>query len=76
MDFVIEGLSDIKLQSTFEWLSESCEKVEWFDKVGMLFPVWKIKVKGIPEALDIALTRTETSFGSGHRDFHISGGEK
>ena len=38
----------------------------------MSFPVWKVKVKDISEALDIALTRTERSFGSGHRDFEIS----
>ncbi|MEJ2366173.1 MAG: hypothetical protein P8017_16140, partial [Deltaproteobacteria bacterium] len=71
-DFVVEGISNAQLQSILERLSKSCEGVEWFDRVGMSFPVWKVKVKQIPEALDIALTRTEKSFGSGHRDFHVS----
>lgn len=72
LDFVVEGISDSQLQYMLEKLSKRCEGVEWFDRVGMSFPVWKVKVRDIPEALDIALTRTERSFGSGHRDFYIS----
>ena len=73
-DLVLEGISASQLETSLEEVSQSSEDIEWFDRVGMSFPVWKLKLKDVSQGLDIALVRTERSFGSGHRDFQIRDG--
>ncbi len=45
--------------------------IRTFQKVGVSFPVFKIHLFDSDEALDVALARTESSTGPGHRDFTI-----
>jgi tRNA nucleotidyltransferase/poly(A) polymerase len=71
-DFVCEGLGSARCREVLKNLKDNCAAVKEVIHVGKSFPVWKIKVEGMSDLVDFALTRTESSFGNHHRDFHVS----
>lgn len=72
LDLVIEGINIEKLNHVLERLKGRCSLLEEILFVGVAFSVWKLKVKNYTDQIDLALTRTERSFGSHHKDFEIS----
>ncbi len=71
-DFVIEGVNDPDSFSGFlHNFSSNHERIESINYVGQSFPVWKLKITGLSEPIDVALARAEKSFGNHHRDFQI-----
>ncbi len=72
-DFLVEGVAD---QQEFNDLVVSAvgglEEVKAIDHVGKSFAVWKVKIAGVEEPIDLALARTESSYGSHHRQFHVN----
>jgi tRNA nucleotidyltransferase/poly(A) polymerase len=71
-DFVCEGFNADRFHQVLNGLAETSALVKTVIHAGKSFPVWKVKVEGMEELVDIALTRTEASFGDHHRDFHVN----
>ncbi len=71
-DFVIEGMNLYELDNLLKNFSAQCETVNEVIHVGKSFPVWKMIIHGYAQPVDLALTRTEQSFGDHHRDFYVS----
>ena len=72
LDLVAEGVNAQELESALRELTARSARIEGVDRVGKSFAVWKIKTAGNPNPIDLALTRTEWSFGTHHRDFEVS----
>ena len=68
---MVEGASHEQVGRVLEELQAVSDDVVWQVPVGESFPVWKVK-PGPPDNVDVALVRTERSFGSGHRDFAVA----
>ncbi len=70
-DFVCEGFTFEIFQQFVIELKNSCSMVETVTHTGKSFPVWKLKITGMQNLVDLALTRSEASFSNNHRDFHV-----
>ncbi|MGD9368215.1 MAG: HD domain-containing protein [Desulfobacteraceae bacterium] len=71
-DFVCEGFTVDRMHQVLNGWAEKSALVKTVIHAGRSFPVWKVRVDGMDEMVDIALTRTEASFGDHHRDFHVN----
>lgn len=71
-DFVCEGFTVDRMHQVLNGWEEKSALVKTVIHAGRSFPVWKVKVDGLDEMVDIALTRTEASFGDHHRDFQVN----
>lgn len=71
-DFVCEGFTVDRMHQVLNGWAEKNALVKTVIHDGKSFPVWKARVEGMGEMVDIALTRTEASFGDHHRDFHVN----
>lgn len=72
LDLILEGVSKADVDRMLEKLRHQSPCIKNIDFVGESFPVWKLGIIDYPQSVDLALTRTEESFGSGHRDFEVS----
>lgn len=72
LDLVVEGASHEQVGRVLAQLQAGSDDVVWQAPVGESFPVWKVKLRDHPDNVDVALVRTERSFGSGHRDFAVA----
>lgn len=70
LDLMISDSEESAIARTLTQLKTS-RMIRSFQKVGISFPVFKIHLFDSEEALDIALARTESSTGPGHRDFTV-----
>lgn len=70
-DFVVESVSEPVFSEILETAASRCDAVEQVVHAGRSFPVWKIKLRGLAGSVDVALARTEESFGQRRQDFII-----
>lgn len=70
IDFMID-LANEEEMTQFLFSLKKKKQIQFFQKVGKSFPVFKIKIDGEDEALDFALARVERSTGKGHDNFWI-----
>jgi tRNA nucleotidyltransferase/poly(A) polymerase len=72
LDLIMTGLNTEAVNRILDRLQRESPLLKKVFYVGMSFPVWKLKIKNYSELVDLALARTERSFGSHHRDFEFS----
>ncbi len=70
IDFLVDLAVESEIVSALQGLKDR-RILAFYNQVGKSFPVFKIKLKGEKNMMDLALARTERTTGPGHRDFLI-----
>lgn len=71
IDLMVDRCGVDDLQKILQKLQDS-KSIKKFQCVGKSFPVWKLRIKGFDEEIDLALARVEKSTGPGHKDFYFN----
>jgi len=71
LDVVIEGTTIQRMEELLEELHQKCPHIKNIDYVGKAFAVFKVSIFEFPYDIEVALARTEKSYGSRHRQFEV-----
>lgn len=71
IDLMVDLCGVYDLQKVLQTLHKS-KFIKRFQCVGKSFPVYKLRIKGFEQEIDLALARVEKSTGPGHKDFYFN----
>ncbi len=71
LDLVVEGIMIQRMEELLEELRRKCHHVKGIDYVGKAFAVFRVSIFQFPYDIELALARTERSYGPRHKQFEV-----